>query len=73
MSKPENPAAFPLAWTEHHVSVENGMWLRDWFAGQALAMRFGPRGSTASLADMAAYAYQMADAMLAERAKQEGK
>jgi hypothetical protein len=46
--------------------------MRDWFAGHALVglMRFtqGP-GSHASLEQMAFTAYQMADAMMAERAK----
>lgn len=41
-----------------------GMTLRDWFAGQALTMMddYPPLGA-------AAFAYQYADAMIAERSK----
>jgi hypothetical protein len=45
------------------------MALRDWFAGQALAMvmtRFQP-GSDPSGEDIALQAYFIADAMIAER------
>lgn len=65
--KPENPPAFPHPYYEH-MGDEPGMSLRDWFAGHALAgmasIEDSPRYET-----MASYAYQMADAMLAERAK----
>jgi hypothetical protein len=48
---------------------ENGLTLRDWFAGQALAgyvVRFPETGET--LPERAAeYCYEMADAMLANR------
>lgn len=63
-------AAFPLHpgiapdWT-----ASTGMTLRDWFAGQALAivyMRFAP-GADPECADLALQAYAIADAMLAER------
>jgi hypothetical protein len=63
MSAPGNPAAFPCSpgdvpfWNE-------GMTLRDYFAGQALAMSMPD--SPQHLAD---WAYRVADAMLAERAK----
>lgn len=46
-----------------------GMSLRDWFAGQALmviAIHFNPPDN----ATTAKWAYTMADAMLAERAKE---
>lgn len=42
-----------------------GLSLRDWFAGQALA----PLVSVADPGRAASYAYDYADAMLAERAK----
>ena len=37
---PENPSAFPSLEIKKtatgHISVENGMTLRDWFAGRAM-------------------------------------
>jgi hypothetical protein len=48
-----------------------GMTLRDWFAGQALAMT-APQGSY-NTANIAEWCYSMADAMLAERGKGGGK
>lgn len=75
----ENPAAFPCSpgdvpyWNE-------GMTLRDWFAGQALAaladsivMGFAKtepdKGDKYVNAKIALYSFQVADAMLAERSK----
>lgn len=54
---------------------DQGMHLRDWFAGQALAgqLAFSPSDSFDKAhqpADVARICYQMADAMLAERAKE---
>lgn len=72
--KPENPPAFPTPdqYTPGGQPVmqgSSGMTLRDWFAGQALAgMCAQPTDGNAN-AD-ARYAYHLADAMLAERAKQ---
>lgn len=82
---PDNPWAFPTAeWTRDgdHVREHNGMTLRDYFAGQALA------GWIASITDeearsydgepvafrehqdaVAATCYGYADAMLAARSK----
>ena len=57
---------------------QNGMSLRDWFAGQALAGIIGPIATDPRLAEriegreMARIAYQAADAMLAERSKPPG-
>jgi hypothetical protein len=52
---------------------EYGMSLRDWFAGQALAGIMGDAGMRPSgvheFAHLAERLYQLADAMLAERAK----
>ena len=58
--KPNNPSAFPQS-----VSPSGpfgGMTLRDWFAGQALATCHPD-----SPQKLAWWAYQIADAMLAER------
>lgn len=69
MDKPNNPQAFP-------APAENwglGMTLRDWFAGQALPSTMRLVTSLESIADetmvqtFARRAYEMADAMLAER------
>jgi hypothetical protein len=53
-----------------------GMTLRDWFAGQALAgllayWRLEPLNESSNRAVLVAY--QFADAMLAERSKNNGK
>jgi hypothetical protein len=56
-----------------------GMTLRDWFAGQALAGWLASYGDTSPhpagtnrQATVAKLSYRMADAMLAERAKEGG-
>ena len=46
---------------------QDGMTLRDWFAGQALAWAGHNNWTSASPEHMAARAYQMADAMLEAR------
>lgn len=72
-AKPINDggAAFPL---KYAIGMQPGMTLRDWFAGQALTGLIasgvpvaGKRELTAL--DYAPVAYQMADAMIAQRAK----
>lgn len=71
MSKVESIAERP------GVSVElgglPGMSLRDYFAGQALimAMRNEKWSTTATWAEVARWAYHVADAMLAEREKRD--
>ena len=45
----------------------DGMSLRDWFAGQALAGLLSQEGVEASPETDAAWAYKVADAMLAAR------
>jgi hypothetical protein len=86
MSEPENPPAFPNTWedeNEHGVRfrfVNNGMSLRDWFAGQAfpavigrdypewqLKAWFGSRTCLTREKIAARAAYALADAMLAAR------
>lgn len=77
MSEPANPPAFPITpevWASHPDF--HGMTLRDWFAGQALAML--PKVSVAEVfsdtqarnlaGEIATLAGLIADAMLAERA-----
>lgn len=60
-----NPGAYP---------AEPGMSLRDWFAGQALAGYFAATPlhcfCESGLKVVARYSYDMADAMLAARARQ---
>ena len=48
----------------------NGMSLRDWFAGQALAGMIACPNTNGGGKDFAVYAYKYADAMLAERQKE---
>jgi len=66
-----NPPAFPRPGFEQPAGMQEGMTLRDWFAGQALAAmelsRHGvtPGGALTLAAGEAAYAY--ADALLAAR------
>lgn len=75
MGAPQNPPAFPSV--ETHPSFDMpmhhfGMDLRDRFAGQALTMV-----KTANMYQeaegIAVAAYKIADAMLAERAKDDAK
>lgn len=55
---------------EHRCSDDQtGMTLRDWFAGQALAGILAAT-TVAGPGESASRAYGMADAMLAERAKE---
>ena len=62
-----NPSAFPQALNDDTGFVGcEGMSLRDYFAGQALAGILAKGGSTADVAfvGFASHAYAMADAML---------
>jgi hypothetical protein len=58
-----SPPAFPVGYDD-----KEGMSLRDWFAGQALIGVASSR-EWERYTDVAAHAYGLADAMLAERAK----
>ena len=76
--KPNGGAAFPKPLTrigEHEYEEGNeGMSLRDWFAGMALqGMLASPRSIDCEKLDSknhASYAYAYADAMIAERDKE---
>ena len=59
-------AAFPAV---AMLTSNRGMSLRDWFAGQALAGMLACPNVAAPVAKYSQWAYQHADAMLAERAK----
>lgn len=61
--------------TELYNMAGEGMSLRDWFAGQALAGMFSATGARVADTDpawLATCAYNQADAMLAEREKTDG-
>ena len=88
MSAATNPLAFPhvtqskRAGSETiYTHVTEGMTLRDWFAGQTLGAlvtlaadgSLGEREGLTNGQTIAANAYEMANAMLAERAKERGQ
>lgn len=68
--------AFPSVADEECSSVERGMTLRDWFAGQAMQGELASQNkadgiwsSASNVHGLAAWAYLVADAMIAERSK----
>lgn len=64
----EQMSAFPVSYkVNSEVFVQDGMTLRDYFAGQALAGMDGDNPPDA----MAAWAYEAADAMMKERDKKQ--
>jgi len=74
--KKDGGPAFPLSVQEPPYYVTNGMTLRDYFAGQVLAgiccpEIFSVDGNEISAGDFAEVAYKFADAMIAERNKEE--
>ena len=73
MGAPENPPAFPLP-DGADLMGRDGMTLRDWFAGQVLAVVLennADGGCVGTFADESArVAYHVADAMLAARTVQ---
>lgn len=79
MSKNTGGPAFPAEELDDDQSVSQnrivvkemhlGMTLRDYFAAKAMLCKFGPQGSSLSVTECAEFAYQYADAMIAERNK----
>ena len=85
MSKPEDGGpAFPFTpneqrqlqdgtWDQNGESGDEGMSLRDWFAGQALtaaqALTLADGNRQLNTSELAMLLYQIADAMIAEREK----
>jgi hypothetical protein len=68
----DGPLAFPLAYHPDNDGMEafhEGMLLRDYFAGQALASALAHEAwsGRGTKEDVAMFAYRMADAMLATR------
>lgn len=71
-TKPENPAAFPIFFPtdgECEPAYIEGMSLRDYFAAQAMASIFNVKNAPTDFKTVSAWAYQLADCMLAEREK----
>ena len=71
MSKNDGGPAFPECGERGKASVFEGMSLRDFFAGQALAgMCANKEDAGRTYQTLAGWAYLFADAMIAEREKQ---
>jgi hypothetical protein len=64
MSNNTGGPAFP---TPAHNLQNDGVPLRDYFAGQAIAGKLPMSGGMYEAADYARFAYEMADAMLKAR------
>jgi len=70
-------SAFPIATSEWRDVVHGGMEgmsLRDWFAGQALSgwlASFGANQRVKKVDELVLFVYEVADAMIAERDKEE--
>ena len=66
--KPENPFAFPLALTNEHNYIYDGMTLRDYFASKAMQGYMSTEHSGWSTPEAHAISsYEIADAMLKAR------
>ena len=61
-------AAFPMVVSQQWSMIQDGMSLRDWFAGQALMGIFAAR-YRGNYAEHAEQSYRYAQAMLVERQK----
>jgi hypothetical protein len=66
----ENPNAFPGTDSIGQTSI--GMSLRDYFAGQCIVGMACRVGNEAWRSELSRRAYELADAMLAERKKDNG-
>lgn len=66
MSKYNGGPAFPAAST---IVMADGMTLRDYFAAKAMAGFLASYADAPTYEQLATFAYQCADAMLAERAR----
>lgn len=70
---PTFPHQFESAQGHPRFEESTGMSLRDWFAGQALAgLHANPIWDDASHATAAQVCFDAADAMLAQREKEDG-
>lgn len=71
MSANTDVRAFPVVLPENGIAFEDGMTLRDWFAGQALVGMLADHTCDAEAPILADIAYKLAEAMLAHRVKYE--
>lgn len=69
--KKDGGPAFPATWYPTGGAPTQGMTLRDFFAAQAL-VALTPHQPSAYRRGLASSAYDIADAMLAERARRDG-
>lgn len=61
--------AFPTLADNGHAMNQDGMTLRDWFAGKAMQSLMLAAKTSQDVDLLSKGAYQMADAMLKERSK----
>ena len=70
MSDKDGGLAFPRAGSGYFKNLEDGMSLREWFAGQALIGIMQETSETPGWQERFAWrAYSIADAMLVEKVK----
>lgn len=70
MSNKDGGCAFPNDGQWANGRSEGGMSLRDWFAGKVVTGLIACNGRTSTNEVLAKGAYEIADAMIAERAKE---
>lgn len=61
-------SAFPQAIPEGGFAAQDGMTLRDWFAGQALSAFIAKFCTVKDAHELSAMCYAVADAMMSKRA-----